>query len=51
MLRGLDQYLAGRTGVPVIRADNPIITVATGAGRALDDPALLRRVAQNTYGK
>ncbi|MEM6530826.1 MAG: rod shape-determining protein, partial [Chloroflexota bacterium] len=51
MLRGLDQYLAGKTGVPVIRADNPIITVATGAGRALDDPALLRRVAQNTYGK
>jgi rod shape-determining protein MreB len=51
MLRGLDEYLARKTGVPVILADNPIITVAVGAGRALNDPALLRRVAQNTYGK
>lgn len=51
MLRGIDQYLTGATGVPVYQAENPIITVATGAGRALADPALLRRVAQNTYGK
>ncbi len=51
MLRGIDQYLIQQTGVPVFPAENPVITVATGAGRALADPALLRRVAQNTYGK
>ncbi len=51
LLRGLDQYLTRETGVPVYQAENPLITVATGAGRALSDPALLRRVAQNTYGK
>lgn len=51
MLRGMDQYLTQETGVPVYQADNPIIAVATGAGRALNDPALLRRVAQSTYGK
>ncbi|GAB5490030.1 MAG: rod shape-determining protein [Phototrophicaceae bacterium] len=44
LLRGLDEYLTKQTGVPVYRADNPLITVATGAGRALDDPALLRRL-------
>ncbi|MEL7434234.1 MAG: rod shape-determining protein MreB, partial [Chloroflexota bacterium] len=44
LLRGLDTYLTKQTGVPVYRADNPLITVATGAGRALDDPALLRRL-------
>lgn len=44
LLRGIDEYLTKQTGVPVYRADNPLITVATGAGRALDDPALLRRL-------
>ncbi|MGJ3237769.1 MAG: rod shape-determining protein [Anaerolineae bacterium] len=44
LLRGLDEYLTRQTGVPVYRADNPMITVATGAGRALEDPALLRRL-------
>jgi rod shape-determining protein MreB and related proteins len=51
MLRGIDQYLIQQTGVPVFAAENPVIAVATGAGQALNDPALLRRVAQNTYGK
>lgn len=44
LLRGVDEYLTKQTGVPVYRADNPIITVAVGAGRALEDPALLRRL-------
>jgi rod shape-determining protein MreB and related proteins len=44
LLRGIDEYLTKQTGVPVYRADNPIITVAVGAGRALEDPALLRRL-------
>jgi rod shape-determining protein MreB len=46
LLRGIEQYLTTQTGVPVYRADNPMIAVATGAGRALEDPALQRRVMQ-----
>ncbi len=46
LLRGMDQYLTRETGVPVYRADNALIAVATGAGRALEDPAILRRVTQ-----
>lgn len=48
LLRGIDQYLTRQTGVPVYRADNPLIAVATGAGRALDDPAILRRIMHGT---
>lgn len=48
LLRGIDQYLTRQTGVPVYRADNPMITVAAGAGRALEDPAILRRIMQAT---
>lgn len=46
LLRAIDQYLTRETGVPVYRAENPMIAVATGAGRALEDPALFSRVAQ-----
>ncbi|MFO7323372.1 MAG: rod shape-determining protein [Chloroflexota bacterium] len=47
LLRGIDQYLTDKTGVPVYRADNAMIAVAVGAGRALNDPAILRRIAQS----
>lgn len=47
LLRGMEQYLTKETGVPVYRSENPMIAVAVGAGRALDDPAILRRIAQN----
>ena len=47
LLRGIDAFLTQQTGVPVYRADNPMICVAVGAGRALEDPAILRRLAQN----
>lgn len=46
LLRGLDRFLTRETGVPVYRADNAMIAVATGAGRALEDPAILRRILQ-----
>lgn len=46
LLRGVDQFLTRETGVPVYRAENPLIAVATGAGRALEDPAIQRRVVQ-----
>lgn len=49
MLRGIDEFLTRETGVPVYRADNPLITVAVGCGRALEDPAIMRRLAQSSY--
>ena len=49
LLRGIDQFLTKETGVPVYRADNPMIVVATGAGRTLEDPAIMRRVLQSSY--
>jgi rod shape-determining protein MreB and related proteins len=48
LLRGVDDFLTRQTGVPVYRADNPMLVVAMGAGRALEDPAILRRIAQGT---
>ena len=49
LLRGLDAFLTRETGVPVYRADNPLINVVVGCGRALEDPAILRRLAQSSY--
>jgi len=46
LLRGMETYLTRETGVPVYRGDNALIAVAVGAGRALNDPAILRRIAQ-----
>ncbi len=46
LLRGVETYLTRETGVPVYRADNAMIAVAVGAGRALNDPALMRRIVQ-----
>jgi len=48
LLRGIEQFLTRETGVPVYRADNAMVAVAVGAGRALEDPAILRRVSQAT---
>jgi rod shape-determining protein MreB and related proteins len=45
LLRGMEQFLTRETGVPVYRAENPLIAVAVGAGRALEDPALTRLFA------
>jgi rod shape-determining protein MreB len=45
LLRGMETFLTRETGVPVYRADNALIAVAVGAGRALNDPAILRRIA------
>lgn len=46
LLRGMDEFLTRQTGVPVYRAENALIAVAVGAGRALEDPAILRRIGQ-----
>lgn len=46
LLRGIDRYLTEEARVPVYRADNPLIAVATGAGKALENQALLNRIRQ-----
>ena len=45
LLRRLDERLREETGVPVSVAEDPLTSVVKGAGRMLDDVALLRRVA------
>lgn len=45
LLRGVDQFLTRETNVPVYRADNALTVVAIGAGRALNDPGILRRLS------
>ncbi len=47
LLRGIDEYVTRQTGVPAYRADDPIICTAVGAGRALDNPAIMRRMVMN----
>lgn len=44
LLRGIDEYITRMIGVPAYRADDPIVATAVGAGRALDDQALLKRM-------
>ncbi|MCY4466514.1 MAG: rod shape-determining protein [Chloroflexi bacterium] len=46
LLRGIDSYLTKSTGVPVYQADNPQLNVVVGCGRALEDPAIMRRLEQ-----
>jgi rod shape-determining protein MreB len=44
LLRSVDEYIRQQTGVPAFRADDPIVCTAAGAGRALEDPSLMRRM-------
>ena len=46
LLAGLDTLLQEETGLPVIRADDPLYCVAMGSGAALDSLDLLRRVTE-----
>jgi rod shape-determining protein MreB len=44
LLRGLDQLLGAETGMPVIVADDPLSSVALGAGKALEEIDTLKKV-------
>ena len=44
-LRKLDEHLQKETGLPVVKAVEPLATVVIGAGRLLSDRALLSKVA------
>ncbi len=46
LLQGLDEVLRDETGLPVTVADDPLVCVAIGTGRALEDP-MFRAVLQN----
>ncbi|HVB11363.1 MAG TPA: rod shape-determining protein [Bacillota bacterium] len=41
---GLDQAIAARTRVPAIVCDEPLLAVARGVGRLVEEPGLRRRV-------
>jgi len=45
LLRGLDQLIAGETGLPVHIAEDPLSAVAEGTGKALQEIEFLRAVA------
>jgi rod shape-determining protein MreB len=44
MLKGLDIYLREETSLPIIIAEDPLMCVALGAGRVLDDIDVLKKV-------
>ena len=45
LLRGLDELLRRETALPVTVAENPLLCVALGTGKVLDELELLRKVA------
>ena len=45
LLRGIDKYLSKEMGVRVKCMENPLLSVVTGAGRALEEIDLLEKVA------
>jgi rod shape-determining protein MreB len=47
LLQNLDTRISKETGLPVLVADAPLLSVVVGAGKMLDDFGLLRRVSMN----
>jgi rod shape-determining protein MreB len=47
LLKNLDKRIRKETGLPVLIADDPLLSVVTGAGKMLDDFGLLRRLCLN----
>jgi rod shape-determining protein MreB len=47
LLKGLDRLLREETGLPVHIAEDPLSAVAEGTGKALQELALLERVANS----
>lgn len=44
LLRGLDRLVSEQTGMPVHQADDPLLAVAYGTGRVLENINILRKV-------
>jgi rod shape-determining protein MreB len=47
LLKNLNTRIRQETGLPVLIADDPLLSVVAGAGKMLDDFGLLRRVSMN----
>ena len=47
LLKKLDTRIQKETGLPVLSADDPLLSVVTVAGKMLDDFGLLRRLCMN----
>jgi rod shape-determining protein MreB len=47
LLKNLDARIRQETGLPVMIADDPLLSVVIGAGKMLDDFGLLQRVSMN----
>jgi rod shape-determining protein MreB len=47
LLKNLDKRITKETGLPVLIADDPLLSVVRGAGKMLDDFRLLRRISMN----
>jgi rod shape-determining protein MreB len=47
LLRKFDQYMHAQTGLPILVAEDPLTTVVVGAGKLLNDPKLLMKLAVN----
>jgi rod shape-determining protein MreB len=47
LLKGLDKIISEVTGLPVLIADDPLTTVARGAGKVFDEIKLLRKVVSD----
>ncbi len=45
LLRGIDRFISKETGIGARCADNPLLSVVMGAGRALEEIDLLEKVA------
>lgn len=45
LLKGIDKRLSVETGLPILISDDPLTAVALGAGKALDEINLLRKVS------
>ena len=46
-MKKLDTRIGKENGLPVLIADEPLLSVVVGAGKMLDDFGLLRRVSMN----
>ncbi len=44
LIRGMDLLISEQTGIPVIYAEDPLSSVVLGAGKALDNIDLLRKI-------
>ena len=49
LLNRLDEVLRNATGLPVVAAEQPLLCVALGTGRALEDMKRLRHVLSSMY--